>query len=81
MSSKLTIPACESRPGTIAPQETSSLLRVEEVAVILGISRRTIYRRVSAGELVPPIKIGASTRWCRSDIENWVETLQSERMA
>lgn len=55
-------------------ESTSSqnLIGVAEVAVILGVSKRTIYRLVSAGEFPAPIRIRASSRWRRSTVNAWI---------
>ncbi len=34
-----------------------------------GRSRASIYRDVSEGRLPPPIKLGASSRWLKSEID------------
>jgi len=49
------------------------LLPVGQVARLLGISSRTVWRRLSAGEMVEPVRIGASVRWRRRDIDEWVD--------
>ena len=49
------------------------LLNVSEVARILSVSTRTVWRLVSAGELPPPQRIGKRLRrWRAADIENYV---------
>ena len=51
------------------------LLRVDEVARMLGISVRTVCRLVSPDELAAPVSIGRCKRWHRSDIEAFVSSL------
>ncbi len=60
-------------------QETSvdeiddvSLVPVEVVAKMLGISVRSVWRRLSAGELVVPRRLGRSVRWCRIEVRQWI---------
>ena len=48
------------------------LITAEEVAGMLDISTRTLWRLVSARRIVAPLKIGGSTRWRRAEIEAWV---------
>ena len=49
------------------------LLTVEEVARILCVSKRTIWRLVASGELPPPVKVGKRLRrWRLQDIEDFV---------
>ena len=50
----------------------SELLTVAEVAVMLGISTRTAWCRVSAGGLPKPIQMGGLTKWRRADIEEFI---------
>jgi predicted DNA-binding transcriptional regulator AlpA len=45
------------------------LLSDREVGIILGLSRATVWRRVSDGTLPKPVKIGGLTRWVSSEIE------------
>ncbi len=48
------------------------LIAADEVAGMLDISTRTLWRLVSAKKVVSPVKLGGSTRWRRADIEAWV---------
>jgi excisionase family DNA binding protein len=50
----------------------SELLTVDEVAHMLGVSVRTVWRRVSAEELPKPVQVGGLTKWRRSEIEEWL---------
>lgn len=52
------------------------LLDVRQVAAMLGLSMRTVWRLVSAGEIPPPVKVGRSTRWRQGDLETFVEELR-----
>ena len=52
------------------------LLDNEQVAVLVGLCARKIRGMVSAGEFPKPVKIGRSTRWRRSEVEEWVQTLE-----
>jgi site-specific recombinase XerD/predicted DNA-binding transcriptional regulator AlpA len=49
------------------------LISVESVAELLGISPRSVWRRLSSGEMIEPIKIGKSVRWRRQEVIDWVE--------
>lgn len=48
------------------------LLTVDEVAHLLGISVRSVWRLTSGGELPGPITLGRSKRWARRTIEDYV---------
>jgi predicted DNA-binding transcriptional regulator AlpA len=56
--------ACETKPD-------AEFLTIGQVVVMIGLSEKTIRRRVADGVLPPPIKIGHATRWRRLDIENY----------
>jgi len=49
-----------------------ALLSVKQVAVRLNVSKRTVWRLVSSGELIQPIKIGGSTRWRQAEVDAWI---------
>ena len=51
----------------------ATLLNVREVSEMLGISERTIYRLSDAAEMPQPVKLGASVRWRKQELENWVD--------
>lgn len=48
--------------------ELAILLSDHAAAAMLGISRATFWRRVNDGSLPKPIKLGAATRWHRSEL-------------
>ena len=48
------------------------LITAEEVAGMLDISTRALWRLVSARKIVLPVKFGGNTRWRRADVEGWV---------
>ncbi len=50
----------------------SILIRASEVAVMLSISVRHVWALVAREKLPSPIRLGNSTRWRRSDIEQWL---------
>jgi|CXWL01.1.fsa_nt_gi excisionase family DNA binding protein len=49
------------------------LITLEELAEILHLSSRTLQRKLSAGELPTPIRIGRSIRWQMSTILKWIQ--------
>ena len=51
----------------------SLLITPRELAASLGVSERTVWRLRDAGKLPPPVKLGASVRWRRDEIEQWVK--------
>jgi|YNPMSStandDraft_1061717.scaffolds.fasta_scaffold55162_1 excisionase family DNA binding protein len=49
------------------------LLKVEEVATTVGLSRACIWRWAARGRFPQPIRLGnKTTRWKRSDVEAWI---------
>jgi excisionase family DNA binding protein len=51
------------------------LMRVDEVARFLAISKRTVWRLVGLGQLAKPLSIGRCKRWRRDDIEAFLTSL------
>jgi excisionase family DNA binding protein len=49
------------------------MIDVREVAKILGISTRSVWRLVAKGELPPPIRFGRTVRWRTVDIDRCIE--------
>ena len=43
-----------------------------ELANTLGVSERTIWRMLSCGKIIEPVRIGGSTKWHRTQVENWI---------
>ncbi len=57
-----------------------ALLRVEEAARRLGLSRSKTYSLVLTGEL-PSVSIGRSRRVRTADLERWIERLRGDPAA
>lgn len=62
------------------------LLTVDDLAALLKVSNRTVWRMRSAGQLPNPIRIGGGVRWRQPEIEAWIEqgcpdqqTVQNEK--
>jgi excisionase family DNA binding protein len=55
------------------------LLRVQEVAAMLGIGRSSVWAKVKNGKLPEPIKIGGSTRWRLADLQPLVQATPTTR--
>lgn len=59
---------------------SNRLLRVGEVADLLGVSRSYVYKLAQEENFPKPIVLGdersrrASSRWVLSEIEDWVNT-------
>lgn len=50
----------------------SILVTADDVAAMLKISTRTLWRLRSTGKLPQPIRLGGSVRWRASDIDAWI---------
>jgi prophage regulatory protein len=51
------------------------LLRLRDVAFLVGMSKATIYRKLKVGDFPRPVSAGASVRWKESDIAVWIASL------
>lgn len=54
-------------------------LSVREVARLLGISVRTVWRLVAAGDLPQPVRVGRAARWDRQTLVDWWEAKTSRK--
>lgn len=59
------------QPARTAPD--CEMLTAADVARMLAIGERSVWRKSQDGRLPPPIKIGGSTRWTKSSIRDWME--------
>jgi len=64
--------AADHPPGRDAERNQTLLLSAEELAVILSISKRSLWRLRSAGQLPRAVQLGGSTRWRRLEVEAWI---------
>jgi excisionase family DNA binding protein len=48
------------------------LLAVDDVAAMLGVSGRHVYRLADAGKMPRPFKLGGAVRWDRLAIADWI---------
>ena len=49
------------------------LITASQLADLLNISERTLYRLKSSGQLPRPIHLGGSVRWRLTDIRDWID--------
>jgi prophage regulatory protein len=53
-----------------------TILRLPSVITRAGLSRSTIYKKVSAGEFPKPIRLGdRAVGWVESEIDDWLTAL------
>jgi len=55
------------------------LLRAAEVAEMVGCSASTIWRWTSEREFPQPIRLGGSTRWVSTEVEQHIVRAKSAR--
>jgi excisionase family DNA binding protein len=53
--------------------ETTMLLTADEVAAMLGVSERTLWRLLSAGKVPKPVRFGRNTRWRVAEVKEWID--------
>jgi prophage regulatory protein len=63
--------AMKSTPKATGRSE--SILTVEDVASMLRVAKRTVWRLVSTGKIPQPIRYGRNVRWRSADIDLWLE--------
>ena len=56
-----------------------AMLNLRQVAKLLGIVKRSVWRRVADGSLPKPVKIGSAARWFESDIAKYQQRLRDDR--
>ncbi len=49
------------------------LINAEELARLMNISERTLWRLLSGRKLPQPVRIGRNTRWRLAEVEEWIE--------
>jgi prophage regulatory protein len=53
------------------------LIRLRDVAFLVGMSRATIYRKIKLGEFPRPVGVGGqSVRWRESVLAEWMSGLK-----
>ncbi|MDM9284499.1 AlpA family transcriptional regulator [Providencia rettgeri] len=43
------------------------------IARLTGLTDKWFYKLIQDGEFPKPIKLGRSSRWLRSEVENWMQ--------
>ena len=49
------------------------LISAGELASLMQVSERTLWRLLSAGKVPQPVRIGRNTRWRLAEIRDWIE--------
>ena len=48
------------------------LLTVTDVAKVLSISARQVWKLLAARQLPPPLRLGRSVRWPEEELKTWI---------
>lgn len=64
-------------PGEGFPE----LLTAREVAQVMRISERSVWRLVSEKKLPAPLHVGGGARWPKSELEAWIQHAAEKRDA
>ena len=60
--------------GKTVISEKSKLINAETLGMMLGLTKRSIFRYMADGGILPePLRFGGAVRWRRRDIENWIK--------
>ena len=54
------------------PRLANELISASQLADLLSVSERTLYRLKSIGQLPAPIVLGGSVRWRLTEIRDWI---------
>ena len=59
----------------IAPNAKNDplMLKVEDVATMLAISTRQVFRLADCGKMPRPLKLGGAVRWRIGDVQTWID--------
>ena len=55
------------------------LVDLEDVAARLVVSKRSVWRLIASGDLVPPVKIGRLVRWFEADLQSYLDRKRQQR--
>ncbi len=61
------------RTSASKPAMPCELITANQLADLLNISERTLYRLKSTGVIPKPISLGGSVRWRLTEIRTWIE--------
>ena len=56
-----------------AAEASDGMVAYPNVARMMGVSERTLWRLLSGHKLPQPVRIGRNTRWRLSEVTEWIE--------
>lgn len=65
-------PVANAATKTGAPPPGAALLKIGDVARLLQMGERSVWRLRDGGGMPPPLRIGRALRWRRDEIEAWI---------
>lgn len=60
-------------------QAAEQLVSLPAAAAKLDVSLRSLYRLMSQSEIAPPVKLGRSSKLFQSDLDSYLQRLESQR--
>jgi predicted DNA-binding transcriptional regulator AlpA len=72
MESQRMIENKHSADSAAVRSDEAMLISADDLAHLLGVSKRQIWRLRSRGDLIEPIKIGSTTRWPLDAVREWI---------
>ena len=68
-------PEPTQRNSPFGERESARILRLKQVAAIVGIGRSSIYRKVQEGTFPSPIKLGSAraSGWISTEVYDWID--------
>lgn len=57
----------------------TALLAFNPLSTYVSMGRSRIYALIDEGDFPPPIKIGRSSRWLKTEIDSWITTQAAAR--
>jgi len=62
-----------SQSSNSATNADSLLINVRQVGTILGVSPRSVWRLLSDGKIIAPVRLGGAVRWRKDELARWIE--------
>lgn len=76
--------SAETRTDANTGNTTTALQALFTFVILSGyvsMGRSRIYALIDDGDFPPPIKIGRSSRWLKSEIDSWINTQAAARQS
>ncbi|MEQ5450290.1 helix-turn-helix transcriptional regulator [Providencia rettgeri] len=58
---------------TGTPLLNDQFIDMKFITALTGLTDKWFYKLIQDGEFPKPIKLGRSSRWLKSEIENWLQ--------